>query len=187
MSTMPCANRLSGARFSTNGNSHAAAPTNGHTPKRPSPERPLHRLKAVRQQQGVSLRRVARTLKIDMHEARQQEHESSDLKLSTLHAWRELLDVPMADLLEENTELSPPVLLRARLLKLMKTATAIRSESSATSSVNQLACMLIDQLIEIMPELAGVSPWHIASRRRRSREIGRIFERIMPASMFPES
>jgi hypothetical protein len=69
----------------------------------------------------------------------------------------------------------------------MKTATAIRSESSATSSVNQLACMLIDQLIEIMPELAGVSPWHIASRRRRSREIGRIFERIMPASMFPES
>jgi transcriptional regulator with XRE-family HTH domain len=142
-----------------------------------------HRIKTVRHQQGVSLRRVARTLKIDVHEARLQEDESSDLSLSQLYAWSELLDVPVTDLLVESTDLSPPVLARARLVKLMKTAAAIRQESNNVA-VRQLADMLIDQIAEIMPELRGVNPWPIASRRRRMREYGRALERIIPATLF---
>lgn len=173
MSTMPCQDviRLLPDSGSNNGRRKSSATV------------PLHRLKEVRQQQGVSLRRVARALKVDMHEARQQEQESSDLPLSTLYAWRELLDVPIADLLVENTELSPPILARARLVKIMKTAAAIRDETS-NRGVKQLAEMLIDQLVEIMPELKDVSPWHLARRRRRTPVFGRIIERSVPDTFF---
>lgn len=173
MSTMPCnpvvrvlpgSGRISGKRKS-------------------DPEQPLHRLRTVRHQQGVSLRTVARALKIDMHEARQQEEETTDLPLSTLNAWRDVLDVPIADLLVESLELSPPVLARARLVKLMKTAAAIRDETSHRG-VRQLAEMLIEQLIEIMPELKDVSPWHLARRRRRVRVYGKIVERSVPDTFF---
>jgi transcriptional regulator with XRE-family HTH domain len=145
----------------------------------------MHRLKTVRHQQGVSLRSVARALKIDVHEARRQEEETTDLPLSTLYQWRDLLDVPVGDLLVESPELSPPVLARARLVKLMKTATAIRDESNHRG-VRQLAEMLIEQLIEIMPELKDVSPWHLARRRRRVRVYGRILERSIPDTFFGE-
>jgi hypothetical protein len=37
--------------------------------------------------------------------------------------------------------------------------------------------MLIEQLIEIMPELADVSPWHSVGQRRGLDEFGRVFER----------
>jgi transcriptional regulator with XRE-family HTH domain len=142
-------------------------------------------LKTVRHQQGVSLRRIARALKIDVHEARVQEEETSDLALSQLYAWSKLLEVPVGDLLVESSELSAPVLARARVLKLMKTATAIRQESN-NQAVRQLAEMLIQQLLEIMPELRGVSPWQLASRRRRVREYGRVLERMIPASLFQD-
>jgi hypothetical protein len=136
-----------------------------------------HRIEQVRRQQGVSLRRVARALKIDMHEARRQEQPSSDLKLSEVYAWQSVLDVPVEDLLAEGTEpLSAPVLERARLLKLMKTAAAIQ-EKADNSSIRRMAEMLITQLIEIMPELEGVSPWHVVGQRRTLEEYGRVVER----------
>lgn len=136
-----------------------------------------HRLEQVRRQQGVSLRRVARALKIDMHEARRQEQSSTDLRLSDLYAWQKVLDVPLADLLAEGSEsLSAPVLERARLLKLMKTAAAIH-EKSENGSIHRMAEMLIGQLLEIMPELAGVSPWHVVGQRRTLEDYGRVVER----------
>lgn len=138
-----------------------------------------HRLEHVRRQQGVSLRRAARALKIDMQEARRQEQPSTDLRLSDLYAWQRLLDVPLADLLTEGTEsLSPPVLERARLLKLMKTAAAILEKADNTS-IRRMAEMLIGQLIEIMPELEGVSPWHVVGQRRTLEDYGRVVERRM--------
>lgn len=145
--------------------------------------RPLHRLKMVRHQQGVTLRRVSRALRIDMHEARVQEDEHTDLNLSTLYAWQEVLDVPVADLLIESPELSPQVLQRSRLLKLMKTAAAIREETD-NPGVRKLAELMMEQLIELMPELKDVSPWHLVSGRRRVREYGRSVERPVPDNLF---
>lgn len=136
-----------------------------------------HRIEQVRRQQGVSLRRVARALKVDMHEARKQEQPASDLRLSDLYAWQSVLDVPISDLLVEGAEpLSAPVLERARLLKLMKTAAAI-FEKAENPSIRRMAEMLINQLIEIMPELEGVSPWHVVGQRRTLDEYGRVVER----------
>lgn len=147
----------------------------------PDPNVPRwHRIEQVRRQQGVSLRRVARALKIDTHEARRQEHPSSNLHLSDLYAWQSVLDVPVGDLLTEGAEpLSAPVLERARLLKLMKTAAAIL-EKAENQSLRRMAEMLISQLIEIMPELEGVSPWHVVGQRRTLEDYGRVIERRLP-------
>jgi hypothetical protein len=35
-----------------------------------------------------------------------------------------------------------------------------------------MAQALIDQLIEVMPELQGISAWHAVGRRRSSDELG---------------
>lgn len=143
-----------------------------------------HRLEQVRRQQGVSLRRVSRALKVDMHEARRQELPGSDIRLSDLYAWQSVLDVPLADLLTEGGEsLSAPVLERARLLKLMKTAAAIL-EKAENPSIQRMAQMLVGQLIEIMPELEGVSPWHVVGQRRTLDDYGRVVERRMTDEMF---
>src|SRR5690606_4915417 len=89
----------------------------------PSNERPvLHRVAAVRKQQGVSLRTAARQMQTDMATVRRQEDETTDLHISELLAWQRVLRVPLADLLEDpGAPLSTPVLNRARLVRLMKT------------------------------------------------------------------
>jgi hypothetical protein len=85
--------------------------------------------------------------------------------------------VPVGELLvDSNSPLSPPVLERARLVRVMKTAAAI-AEKADSMSVKRLAQTLASQLVEIMPELAGVSPWHAVGQRRTLDEVGRIAER----------
>lgn len=142
----------------------------GHAP-------PLHCIRQVREQQNTSLRRAARQLGKNIHEASRQEEETSDLRLSELYAWQKLLGVPAADLLIDNdTPLSRPVLERARLVRMMKTAAAIREECQ-TKPIERLAERLIDQLVEIMPELKDVGAWHAVGQRRSLDEFGRVFER----------
>jgi hypothetical protein len=61
---------------------------------------------------------------------REQEDEAADLRLSDLYRWQEVFDVPVEELLvEPGTSLSQPVMERARLLRLMKTATSILESS----------------------------------------------------------
>ena len=72
---------------------------------------PLHRLAAVRRQQGVSLRKMARCLGADISSVLRQEQEASDLPLSVLYQWQKALEVPVADLLvDSDAPLSPPVM-----------------------------------------------------------------------------
>ena len=121
--------------------------------------RPLHRIATVRSQQGVSLRTASRRWNEDLSSVRRQEEETSDLTLSQLYRWQQLLDVPVAELLVDvNQSLSAPVLRRAQMLRLMKTAVTLRQKSKNVQ-VQRLAQMMIEQLIEIMPELSSVSPW----------------------------
>jgi hypothetical protein len=74
--------------------------------------------------------------------------------------------------------LSRPVLERARMIRLMKTAQAILERSSSTS-IRRMAQMLIEQLNEIMPELQHVGAWHSVGQRRSLNELGRIVERTV--------
>jgi transcriptional regulator with XRE-family HTH domain len=144
----------------------------------------LHRIGAVRRQQGVALRTVARLMGVDVAEAARQEVETCDLPLSVLHQWQRILDVPLSELLvESEPELSAPVLERARLIKVMKTAATIL-ERAENPRIGRLAEMLVEQLVEIMPELAEVGPWHDMPGGRRTRDdLGRIAERPIPSHL----
>jgi transcriptional regulator with XRE-family HTH domain len=138
----------------------------------------LHRIASVRRRQGVALRTVARVLNIEIEEAARQEQEDSDLPLSVLQQWQAVLDVPISELLVESDEsLSAPVMERARLVRVMKTAATIL-EKADSSRIRKLSQTLMEQLVEIMPELEGIGPWHeYAGPRRRRDECGRIAER----------
>ena len=135
--------------------------TNGHshnTSRGPlassvtGPRRPLHRIRSVRSQQGISLRTVAKRLGIETREARSQEDPSADLSLSVLYRWQRALEVPVANLLVDlDAPLSAPVLRRAQLLKLAKSAVTIL-ERAESKQIGRLAQRMIDQLIELLPE-----------------------------------
>ena len=88
-----------------------------------------------------------------------------------------MLEVPVSELLvDSNSPLSAPVLERARLVRIMKTVAAI-AEKADSSPIKRLAQTLASQLVEMMPELEGVSPWHNVGQRRTLDELGRIAER----------
>jgi transcriptional regulator with XRE-family HTH domain len=149
-----------------------------------SARRRLHRIAEVRQQQGVTLRNVARRLGIEMAVIRRQERGDCDLRISDLQRWQQVLDVPMADLLEEGEgQLSGPVLARSRMVKLMKTAAAIR-EQIGEEQAGRLIGQLIEQILEIMPELADVTPWHTVGQRRTLDEVGRTARDTVPDELF---
>ena len=159
---------------------------NGEPIDLPINDRPLHRLAEIRRRQGVTRRTLARRLNTDIGTIKVQEHPSADLSLSTLYAWQEVLDVPVSELLVESDEpLSTPVLKRAQLVRIMKTAAAIQ-ERSQQMAVKRMAQMLIEQLCEIMPELSGVSPWHTVGRRRTQDELGQAAYRHITADLLHE-
>jgi transcriptional regulator with XRE-family HTH domain len=146
----------------------------------------LHRIAAVRQQQGISLRGLARQLRTSIRDLELEEEETSDLRLSRIYWWQSVLEVPISELLvDSNSPLSAPVLERARLVRIMKTVAAI-SEKADSSSVKRLAQTLASQLVEMMPELEGVSPWHNVGQRRTLDELGRIAERPYSAEIWRE-
>ncbi len=150
-------------------------------------KRPMHRIGEVRLEQGVSVRSAARRLGLSMQDVRAQEDPTNDLRLSQLHLWQEVLEVPLADLLLDTAgPLSTPVDQRARMLRVMKTVKAL-SESTHEPPVQRLASMLITQLVEVMPELKEVSAWHSVGQRRTQDEMGRIVERTIPDSFFGDA
>lgn len=146
-------------------------------------QRRFHRIQEIRRREGMSLRSAARQLGCDTRTVRMQEQETTDLKISDLQRWQEALEVPIAELLVESDEsLSGPVMERARMVRLMKTAAAIK-ERAGNTPISRLADMMLEQLVEIMPELKDVGPWHSVGQRRQPNEFGRTFER--PFSLFP--
>ena len=132
-----------------------------------------HRISEVCRIQGVSLRTISRNWNVDIVEVRRQQQETSDLMLSQLYRWQKMLGVPVADLLVEECQgLSEPVLRRAQLVKLMKTAVTMK-EAARDVRIQRLITMLLAQLVEIMPELADVGPWHGSGTHRTLDDLGR--------------
>ena len=64
-------------------------------PPAAGPPKSLHRISEVRQEQGVSVRSAARRLGLSMQEVRAQENPTADLRLSQLHQWQQVLEVPL--------------------------------------------------------------------------------------------
>jgi hypothetical protein len=142
--------------------------------------RKLQQLGEARRRQGLSVRCVAQRLGKSIGELRAQEVETADLLVSELYRWQAVLEVPIEELLEEpNDTLSTRVLTRARMLRVMKTARALRSHARSESE-NRLCRLLISQLIEIMPELREVAAWPTVGHRRTADELGRIAEHPVP-------
>ena len=145
-----------------------------------------HRLRAVRQEQGLSLRRVAQMLGCDIEVVRREEEGHAELTLSRLYQWQSVLEVPIADLLvDSGAPLSTPVLQRARLLKLMKSVAAIL-QRTRDAGTRRLAEGMSQQLKEIMPELDGVTPWHAVSDRRPVGRLGRVVQQVYSFDLRPE-
>ena len=152
--------------------------------KMPVSQRPLHRLAKVRQLQGISRRTIARRLATDVTRIRREERESTDLLLSRLYEWHDALEVPVAELLvESGDELSEPIQYRSQLVRIMRTALSILEQTGETP-IRRMAQTLVDQLLGIMPELAGVGPWHSVGQRRRRNELGIAAQRRLPDEVF---
>ena len=150
----------------------------------PTSTRPLHRVGIVRRLQGISRRAVARQLNMEVSRLKYHERETSDMLLSTLYEWQEVLEVPVAELLvEADDPLSAPVLKRAQLVRLMKTALAIL-EDARQVSIRRMAQTLVEQFIEVMPELEGVSSWHAVGKRRGHDDYGITAERRLSDDVF---
>jgi hypothetical protein len=141
-----------------------------------SKTRKLHKLGAARRRQGLSVRCVAQRLGRTVNEVRAQEAEDADIFISELYRWQAALEVPLEELLTDPQDtLSTRVQMRARLLRVMKTAIAIRRQARSEAE-RRLARLLVDQLIEIMPELKEVSGWPAVGHRRTADDVGRIAE-----------
>ncbi|MCU0878779.1 MAG: helix-turn-helix transcriptional regulator [Pirellulaceae bacterium] len=141
------------------------------------PGHALHRIQEVRRLQGMSLRTASRQLGMDVRAIRAQEQSSTDLRLSDLYKWQSALEVPIADLLvDDEAPLSRGIRERAQLVKMMKTARAL-SETASCDASRRMAENLIEQLLELMPELREVGAWHSVGQRRGLDELGRIAER----------
>lgn len=159
-------------------NGHGAAPSVQASvpPAVVRPPKRMQQLSEARIRQGLSVRCVAQRLNLSVGDVRAQEDEQADITLSQLYRWQAALDVPIEELLcDPEDSLSPRVLSRARLLRIMKTAMAIRRQAR-TESERRLARLLTEQLQEMMPELKEVSGWPAVGQRRTAEDYGRIAE-----------
>lgn len=119
-----------------------------------------------------------------MQTVRHQEHPDSDVRISEILMWQQVLEVPLAELLVEGEgQLSGPILERSRMVKLMKTAAAIRERTKGTP-LERMVEMLVAQILEIMPELEDVTPWHTVGTRRTLDELGRTASRMVSEDVF---
>lgn len=137
---------------------------------------PLNRVRAVREQQGVTLRTISRRCGVPVRQLRLEEEPTHDLSITALLRWQAALEVPVSELLVEPEDaLSLVIGQRAKLLRVMKTALSLR-QVSRDERARRLSIMLCQQLQELMPELAEQSAWPSVGTRRSHEDVGRIAE-----------
>lgn len=135
-----------------------------------------HRIAEVRTQQGLSIRTISRRTGLDVKELRKQELPTTNLSLSQLLVWQKALEVPLVDLLEDESDvLSRPVKERAQMVRIMKTVVSLGDVCQSNVRLSRLTTMLREQLLNLMPELAEIGGWPQCGSRRGSDVMGRIF------------
>ena len=135
-------------------------------------EKRFHQIEQVRINQEMSIQTCARKLGISVQEARRQERPTTDLTISQLMAWKEVLDVPLSELVGPfEDELQNPIRNRAKLLKVMKSAKYIH-QHTRESRIRTMAENQIDQILEIVPEFETVSPWPEVGQSHEARQPG---------------
>lgn len=149
-----------------------------------SPTAPLHHLREVRLREEVSLRTMSRRLGVRLATVKEQESCSTDIPLSVLYQWQSALGVPAGELLVDGDDpLSSPKEKRDKLLQLMKTASSL-SEQSKQLEIRRMIETIINQLIEIMPELDEAHSEIVEETRRKPIDFSRMLESSLPESMF---
>ena len=95
--------------------------------------------------------------------------------------------MPITDLLVEpkDNELSSPVDKRARMVRIMKSARSLE-EMVSDEQTQRMVARLLEQILEIMPELATVSPWNLIGERRTEDDLGIAAMRSFPDDMFAD-
>ncbi|MDR1052793.1 MAG: helix-turn-helix domain-containing protein [Planctomycetaceae bacterium] len=132
----------------------------------------FHRIAEARLEQGLSISRAAKRLHISIDEAREQEKETTDLKLSQLYEWRDILEVSVGELVLEPEEIpANPVKNRCQLIRLMKSVRAIIDETK-NETVLIIARQMETWLIELMPELENVVAWPSVGQSRDHQSPG---------------
>jgi len=124
---------------------------------------------------------MARRLNRDAVDVREQEKPTSDMLLSQLYRWREILDIPISELLiAPDDALDDPIKSRAALVRVMKTVRSIL-ETTHEKQTMRMAQTLFDQLVEIMPELQEVSAWPSVGQSREIKDYGQaVYRRFDP-------
>ena len=151
------------------------------------PAGPFHRIRAVRQQQNVTIRTVARRTGLPMSQLREEEKPSTDLSMSVLLRWQDALEVPLTELLvEPDMRLSQSIAHRAKLVRVMKSVLTL-CEHRSDERTERLAQTLRDQMLEIMPELSEVTSWPSYGTRRPQDELGRIAQQPVPIDIPSDS
>jgi transcriptional regulator with XRE-family HTH domain len=156
-----------------------------NTETRNQPTNDAHRLKAMRLREGISLRSLAKRMNVTVSQARSQEEgHCDDLRVSDLYRWQRALKVPLPELLEPpKPALSDEVRHRACLVRVAKTAKSLARKCS-DGSEHRLACRIVDQLHELMPELKEIGAW---PEGRPAPQLGRAASEIsMREWMLPE-
>ncbi|GHT27652.1 hypothetical protein FACS18942_07240 [Planctomycetales bacterium] len=135
-------------------------------------QKKFHRLAEIRDRQMISLSAVAEHLAVSVAEVRRQENPETDLHLSQLYLWRDILETSVGELIIEPEDIpSNPIRTRCQLVKVMKTARSI-FEGTKEKGTEILANQLIEELTELMPELADVAAWPTVGQSREPKSPG---------------
>lgn len=157
------------------------------TPRPGVPARPLHRLAAVRRAKRVSHHTLARRMAADTGNVEAQEQETTDLLLSTLWKWADALGVSVTELLlESDSSYFSPLVDPVQAVRLMKTAKMILRRARQVE-VQRMAQTLVNQLIELMPELKDFDPEPAAGQGHGIDGVGPLVPRSMPDDVFMDS
>ena len=153
---------------------HSNKKRNGH-----DKSRRWHRIRTVRQREGVSLKTIARRSGLGTRVLRAQEDETNDIRLSELYAWQRALRIPVKELVFDADEaIEERLRQRACLIRVTKTAKSILREAKC-DAVKNLAQTLLDQIYEVMPEAESVGAWNEVGQRRSPQDIPRVVERTV--------
>ena len=160
----------------------------GSQPLPAAPLRPaLHRLAAARREKGLSLKAMAAKLHVDVETVRQQEQETGDLWLSVLEQWRQALDVPLAELLVETSyPLALPRIPERKTAELLNAVLAILKQTKQPG-IRRMAHTLVDQLVELRPELKSLAAQCGAGGAQLLDSQGQSVGHKLPLDVFLES